>query len=551
MAIAFHHFIRIDSIADAYKELNRKVSTELVVEENFITEEEARNYPIDTSEKLSTIDDFELLGGKQTSKISFFNTIQPEIWVSSEKRPLFEHYVKNFNAENFSINGQPIEILYRIIPSIEATRMISAGEYRPDGLAPSNIHPYVILESQGLHPTIIEESLVPNIAGLVIKKKDYKKLSTNGGEVEFSSVVNAIASGQLSVGYPNPLTSSSGLNFLMAILSSASIDNLTLANLHSQAVKSVFDRVQENVSITTPTTLDVLEAYRQDSDKFQIFPLEYQNYQQLKSLPEFEDTVFIPYGIIHSNPLIGFMANTPEEQDALAKFAAYVKSPAMQQKSRELGFVETDYFQANQDRIIPNGNLISQAQSYWKTNKDGGKTVYSMVVVDNSGSMREQGALEAVKAGLNHAAKEINLGNQIGLITFNDYPTYRVKIDGWNTLQHQKFLAAVSQLKPEGETAFYDAILLALSELMEKKQNDPNSSCYLLVLTDGESNRGFEYHQVQKILEYSGVSFLPIAYGNVNRTQLEAISIGESSFVTEGTSENIEELLHDLFSVSF
>ncbi|MEY3256554.1 MAG: hypothetical protein RLZZ29_1689 [Cyanobacteriota bacterium] len=43
---------------------------------------------------------------------------------------------------------------------------------------------------------------------------------------------------------------------------------------------------------------------------------------------------------------------------------------------------------------------------------------------------------------------------------------------------------------------------------------------YLLLLTDGQTNQGFNFEQVKEIIEYSGVRVYPIAYGEVNEAEL-------------------------------
>ena len=73
-----------------------------------------------------------------------------------------------------------------------------------------------MLSSQGIKTKYTASSLVPNVGGFVLQEQVYRELGANG-EVDFDKLLNAIASGQLSVGYPNPYSSSTALNLLYAI----------------------------------------------------------------------------------------------------------------------------------------------------------------------------------------------------------------------------------------------------------------------------------------------------------------------------------------------
>ena len=72
----------------------------------------------------------------------------------------------------------------------------------------------------------------------------------------------------------------------------------------------------------------------------------------------------------------------------------------------------------------------------------------------------------------------------------------------------------------------------------------------MLVLTDGQTNEGLVFNQVQDVLKYSGVRIYPIAYGNVNQQELSAIAAIRESTVKTGTPENVQELLKDLFQTN-
>jgi len=92
--------------------------------------------------------------------------------------------------------------------------------------------------------------------------------------------------------------------------------------------------------------------------------------------------------------------------------------------------------------------------------------------------------------------------------------------------------------------------VVGLADLLEKKATDPTGRFYLLLLTDGEVNRGFRFDAVEDIMAYSDVRFYPIAYGEVNQGELQAIAGLRESTVQQGSPENVQSLFKDLFQVN-
>ena len=158
--------------------------------------------------------------------------------------------------------------------------------------------------------------------------------------------------------------------------------------------------------------------------------------------------------------------------------------------------------------------------------------------------------MQKVKQGLRIASAVINPGNYVGLVTFGDIPVTRVKLAPFDTLQHQKYLAAVDRLIADGSTAMYDGIMVALSELMKQRELNPRGRFYLLVLTDGQVTNGFKFNEVNNIIKNSGVRIYPIAYGNVNQKELEDMAKLRESTVKQGNTANIETLLKGIFQTN-
>ncbi|MDJ0725566.1 MAG: VWA domain-containing protein [Prochloraceae cyanobacterium] len=550
---------KVDSFASADRYLQDKLLPKISVAQALIPDRVAARYTLDgIQDSLPPLEQFPLYAAQPSSNP---NIVYLEIFSSSEKANLKKQnerwlveVAQAFNQQRKTINsGQVIQVGVRKIPSGTAVRFLTAGKVQPAGYSPSNDLWVAMLSSQGVKTIPIVARLVPNLGGFVVQERVYRQLAPNG-EVNFDRLLDAIASGKISVGYPNPYSSSTALNLLYAIFWRAAGHQadgrpLTIADLESPQVKSVFQGFQEQVLITTTTTLDLQEIFIRDKDKLQAFPLEYQNYQQLKQVPGFEKTVFIPFGIPHNNPLVGFNWNTSEQQEALQKFAEFASSDTMQKLARQQGFLETDYLFNPKLPPLPAGEVLSKAQTFWKRQKDAGRTVYLMTVIDTSGSM-EGKPLTSVKEGLRIASQEINPGNYLGLISYSDRPREVVALAPFDPMQHKRFLAAIDDLRADGGTAMYDAMMVALARLIEQKKANPNGLFYLLVLTDGQTNQGFVFQDIQDVLQYSEVRVYPIAYGDVNQKELAAIAALRESSVKSGTPETVKELLKGLFQTN-
>lgn len=549
---------QVDSVDTARTVLNDYVLPKIDVTTETVPDEAAARYATDQFEEpLPNVADFPLYGAQPGGN----NTLYIEIFSSSEKANIdrqnerwLVEVADAFNARQETLpSGEVIQVGIRQVASGTAARMMGAGAAQPQGYSPSNDLWVAMIQSQGVETIPVVDRLVPNTAGWVIPRQVYDRLAESG-TVDFDRLLNAIASEQVTVAYPNPYSSSTALNLLYTLYWRAAGHQqnggqLTTAELQTPQINSVFDQFQSQVLITTPTTLDLQELFLRDQSKLQAFPLEYQNYLALRQVPGFEDTEFVPFGMPHNNPLVGFSWNTPVEQAALARFGDFAQSADMQSLAQQQGFVVTDYLNMAAAPPIPSGEVLLAAQSNWKLRKDSGRTVYMSLVIDTSGSMDGQ-PLQAVQDGLRIAAGQINAGNYVGIVTFDDRPVRRLSLAPFDQLQHQKFLATVDQLRADGSTAMYDGIMVGLADLLEKQASDPTGRFYLLLLSDGIANRGNQFDSVRDIMAYSEVRFYPIAYGEVNEVELEAIASLRESTVKQGNPDNVQTLFKDLFQVN-
>lgn len=547
----------ISSYQEAEDVLNSQLLPRIEVEDRTVSDAIATRYSVEgIRDPLPNINDFPLYAARRTNDP---NTVYLEIYTSSEKanaERVTERWLidvaEQFNRQQIRLDtGQLIQVGVRKIASGTAAQLLASGTVDPEAYSPSNDLWVEILRDEGVALDTVQPQLVNNTAGFVLQGSLYNRLAPDGS-LSFDELLGHVLAGELSVGYPNPYASSTSLNLLYTIFWNAAghaSDGrpLTLNDLGSPEVNSVFSAFQDNVLITTRTTLDLQEIFVRDPDKLQAFPLEYQNFVSLQQQPEFRDIEFVPFGIPHNNPLIGFEWNTNAEDEALDIFGDFAVSQASQQLAREQGF--SSITRQDTQPPIPDGTILEAARTYWKEQKEGGRTVYLMVVIDASGSMEGE-PMRAVKEGLAIASTEINAGNYVGMIAFDNRPQTLVPLAPFDRLQHQRLLAGIDALQPDGSTAMYDATMVAIGELMELRAADPDGRFYVLLLTDGETNEGLTFNRVQDVLEYSDIRLYPIAYGTPNLDELEAIAGLRESTVQTGTTANIQTILRGLFQAN-
>ncbi len=550
----------VDSFETADRVIREQLLPKIQVETVHIPDAIAQRYTTQpVADPLPNLQDFPLYGAQPPDRAS--NTLYLEIFGSADKsnaKRQEERWLVDvaeaFNQKQATTrSGKVIQIGVRNLPSGIAARLLTSGAAKPAAYIPTNALWLQMLRQQGIKFTSIAQRLAPCMSGFVLQDQVYRDLA-KAGEVNFERVLDAILAGKLQVGYTNPYSSSTALNFLYTLFwysanHAKDGKSLTVSDLQLPQINSTFSAFQNQVLVTSATTLELKEVFIRDYHKLQIIVSDSPSYETLRKLPDMENLIFIPFGIPQEGTLVSFDWNTPEQVEALRQFSQFALSPVMQGCARALGYQLPASTQNILTPPLPSGQVLQAAQSYWKKRKDGGRSVYMMVVVDTSGSMEGE-RLNALKQSLQRALQEINLGNYVGLLSFSDRPHKIVSLAPFDTSQHQRLLAAIDHLRADGNTALYDGVIVGLAELMNYRKKDLDGRFYLLLLSNGEVNRGLRFEQVQGILTESGVRLYPVAYGEVNQQEMKAIAALREATVKSGTPQNLQNLLKDFFQTA-
>jgi len=440
---------------------------------------------------------------------------------------------EKFNKKGMKLNDQKVSVSVRSIASGEATDYITSGTYIPDAFSPANELWGEMIEADGVSIDKIEDRLTGNTAGILMSKQANDDFVAKYGEVKLDKVLDAAIAGDIILGYTNPYASSTGLNMLTAMLQAFDKEN-PLSNTASEKLMQ-FQALSPPVAYTT--------AQMRESAKNGVLDAMVMEYQAYINEPTLKDFVFTPFGVRHDSPVYIFQNTSDEKQKALQMFIDFCKDESGQKEAKKRGFNANDSFKG--EKLNMDGNALFSAQEIWKKNKDGGRPVVAVFIADISGSMAGE-PLNELKSSLINASKYISDGNHIGLISFDENVYIDLPIGQFDARQKAYFNGAVKNLTDGGSTATYDAVLVGLKMLNDKKTEIPNAKTMLFVLSDGDQNEGYRLGKIAPVVAGLKVPVHTIGY-NANLDELGLISGINEASVVNASSEDVVYSLRNMF----
>lgn len=443
---------------------------------------------------------------------------------------------EKFNGEKNTIDGKTISVSIRSISSGTAADYIISGKHVPEAFTPSNELWGEMIQNKGIELDLVEKRLAGNVAGILLSSKTQKSIAEKYGEVTLKTVVQATADNEITMGYTNPFTSSTGLNFLLETL--YNYDN---KNLLSDTAVEGFAGFQKNIPFVAYTTLQMRNAASKGTLDGMV--TEYQIYVNTKELKNYK---FIPFGVRHDNPLYSTSNLKGNKKEVLEKFCEYCLNDESQKLATEYGFNENDDYVSSLPEI--KGGTIIEAQDLWKENKDGGNSITAVFVADISGSMSGE-PINELKNSLINAGQYINDENSIGLVSFNNKVYVDLPIAEFDLNQRAYFNGAVSNLNALGGTATYDGITVGVDMLVKAKETNPNTKLVLFLLSDGKKNDGYDLKDVRTILETYQIPVYSIAYGDdCDLNELNEVSSVNEAATINADSDDVVYQLKNLFN---
>jgi len=471
-------------------------------------------------------------------------TVVVEVFASTEKSGSgtdgwIVEVAEAFNDSDQQLtDGRDAAVEIRKIASGTGFQFIAGDKYAPDAFTPSNQLWIEMAAAQGVTMTPVRNSLVSNVAGIVMEDNTAQRLEEKFGPLDARLVLEAVVQGDLTMAYTDPYASSTGLNFLVTTLSDfAGGDEDRFLDAD---VVSAFESFQRNVPFVALTTLQIRESV-EAGGTLDAFVMEWQTYVNTDSLKS--GYRFIPFGVAHTNPLYAVGDLTPEKTEVLELFAAFAESAEYQELATVYGFDPEPY---TPGVVAPSGDTLIAAQQLWKENKDGGRPVVAVFVADVSGSMagsRLSALQDALLAGMDYIEPDV----RIGLIEFNDTVRLVVPIAEFNANQRGFFAAAVQDMDARGGTAMYDAVAVGVQLLVEEERRNPDAKTLLFVLTDGETSAGHRFGDVDDAIAGINIPVYTVGF-EANIDELMRLSSLVEAATLNASEEDVKLRIASMFN---
>lgn len=464
-----------------------------------------------------------------------------EIWCSPEKAGSgtdgwMRELADEFNAQGHEVDGQKVSVQIRNVSSGLGNDYIITGKATPDAYTPSNRLWIDMLGAKGVACDYVREKTVGNVAGFLLDKEHYDALVDEYGACDLKALTEATGKGDLTMGYTNPFTSSTGLNFLISTLLRYDRNN----PLSETAVEG-FKQFQANVPFVALTTVQMRDAAERGS--LDGFVLEYQLYQNDPSLSK--SYKFVPFGYRHDNPLVVLPTTDPTKRQIVEQFATFCDENGAELAKR-YGFDGLPSYKSENPEA--DGATLVEAQKLYKANKDNGKPVVAVFVADISGSMDGE-PLHALQESLINSMRYIKNDNYVGLVSYSDYVTIELPVDQFDLNQRAYFKGAVEGLRAGGGTATFDGICVAAQMVQDALVEHPEAKPLIFVLSDGETNAGYDLADVEGVLKALRIPVYTIGY-NANIDALKKISSVNEAASIDASTDDVVYQLKNLFNAN-
>ena len=432
----------------------------------------------------------------------------------------------DFNDAAIAIGGGQVSVGVRAVDSALGANFILSGKYTPDLLIPASVMYGEMLSYRNVQINLIADTTVKGISGVVVP-------DTTGSDY-FSELVRQVHSGDLSLGYVNPLQDPDGMNFILSVLC-----EFDRARPTGETAVEGLRQLQNNITLIANDSGQLKSSFLRG-----ILDGYVMDYDTYKNTSEYASGYkFIPFGIPQNNPIYAIGELTPIKKQIAEKFAEY----CMNAGSGTADSVISSF----RSNVTINSSTAGGLHSIYRSVRGGSSNITALFVADISGSMSGTPLLR-LKTGLRGAINSIDPNNNIGLVTFAASVNIAVPIAPFDGKQQSYFSNAISNMTDGGGTAMYNALAVALEMMLEHQDENPDTKLVLFVLTDGDSNVGLDYSRLRPIIAALNIPIYTIGYesetNNLNTDILEQLAgINEAAYIDAGT-DNITYILSSLLS---
>ncbi len=255
---------------------------------------------------------------------------------------------------------------------------------------------------------------------------------------------------------------------------------------------------------------------------------------------------------------------TPEHREAAKLYIDYLLDRPRQEAALRFGFrpaavevplaapVDLDHGvdprQPQTTLEVPPVEVIDAVLKLWNETK---KRSDVTLVLDRSGSMREEAKMANAQEGADQFLALLDPADSFSFLAFNGTPAWVIQGERLGP-SRPRISQALHGVFADGGTALYDAIALAYDQKLAEVRKDPGKIAAIVVLTDGEdtdSRLSLDalLRKVRAGGESQGVRVFTIGYGKgARKGVLQAIADATQARFYEGNPSNIRTVFRDI-----
>ena len=416
--------------------------------------------------------------------------------------------------------------------------------------------------------------LSPVIIG--VKHSVAQRLGWDAGhKVGWRDVQSAVAGGRFRYAMTNPSTSNSGFSAVLSVSTAlaGTGDALRPSEVNRPAI-AAFYRGQKIVSGSSGWLSDAFLAAQDRVDGIITYEASILALDANPNLRERLDRVYPSDGIVTADYPLDLLDQS--KQDAYDKLVAYLKSTDVQKRIAQTTYrrpvdasaATTQYPAVVNETAFPASAGAVQQLLLRFLNQDR-VPAHSFYVLDKTGSMTNEdgtgesrirrvqdalGVLTGSDTSLTGRFARFEDRERVTIITFSETP----EIDETFTMTrpddpavYGKVKQLAGSLQAGGNTAIYSALEAALAEAVRDQPGDAGRYASIVLMTDGENNRGDSYDQFarkwQQLPAYGrAIHIFPIFIGEASPAELQRIADLTGGRAFDARKESLAEIFKEI-----
>jgi len=380
--------------------------------------------------------------------------------------------------------------------------------------------------------------------------------------------------GQFKFGHTHPEFSNSGLISLFAEVYAASgkTAGLTLEDVRKPSTAAFLAAIEQSIVHYGSSTGFFGKKMFANGPQYLSAAVLYENmviesYATRHALPFPIVALYPKEGTFWSDHPVGIVERdwvTPAHREAAQAYIRHLLARPQQEKALPYGFRPSDVdiplgapFDAahgvdprepQSTLEVPSVEVMDATLQLWREHK---KHSHVTLVLDTSGSMRQDARMENAKEGARQLLAMLNDRDLFSFLPFSGQPAWNV-LAAPLSARRTEADAAIQSLFAEGGTALYDAIDLAYTHQLEARRAHPNRIAAIVVLTDGaDTNSRLTLPQLLDKIRFDHelrtIRVFTIGYGDqAEKEKLKQIAEATQAKFYEGTPRTIRAVFRDI-----